>query len=115
MSFEEDLAKFSVKLERMTPQLLPTVASELYASIVDGSQVTGSPGQPVDTGTLRNSWQVRFPSPDVAEITTGVEYAPFVEDNIKGVQFRNHGPHSVALTLAGAQKIVDRVAEDLAK
>jgi hypothetical protein len=49
----------------------------------------------VDTGALRNSWQLQFESPTAALISTNVEYAPIIEDNVRGVTFKNHGPHSV--------------------
>lgn len=118
MSWESDIDRFTVKLTEAIPaRIMPAVASELYASIVDGSPLTGSPGQPVDTGNLRTSWQVEFPAADTARITTNVEYAPYVEDGINrwgAVQYHNHGPHSVKLTLAGAQQVVNKVARDAA-
>lgn len=108
--FERDLERFTAKLEGMTAELLPNVASALQASIVSGSPLTGAPGQPVDTGNLRASWNVSFPSADTAQISTNVEYAPYVEDNVRGVTFRVGGPHGVKLTLANAQAIVNEEA-----
>jgi hypothetical protein len=77
-----------------------------------GSELTGSPGQPVDTGNLRNAWIRENPSENVSIVSTNVEYAQSIEDGIGP-----HGPltlrsavggfHSVALTVAGFDRIVD--------
>lgn len=117
MSFDADLRRFEVKLERVTQAVFADVVAETARSVVDGSEITGAPGQPVDTGNLRASWQTRFVSPTLAEITTNVEYAPFVEDGVGNsgpMRFKNHGPHSVELTKAGFQRIADHVAKAVA-
>jgi hypothetical protein len=62
---------------------------------------------------LRASWNLTFESPTVALIATNLNYAPYVEDNVRNVQFRNHGPHSVKMTRAAIQKIVDFEAAEL--
>lgn len=113
MSFADDLSKFSAKVERMTQQLLPAVAAHAMESIQVGDVLTGAPGQPVDTGNLRASWQVAFPSLGVAEITTNTAYAPANEYGVRedGRPYTQKSPvggrHSVALTIAGMQRIVD--------
>lgn len=107
MSFSSDLKGFSAKLAVNSQALFVNVASHAHQSIVDGSAVTGAPGQPVDTGNLRNSWQLTFETPTAALISTNVEYAPFIEDNVRGVHFKNHGPHSVKMTKAALPRIVD--------
>lgn len=84
-------------------------------SIKVGSPLTGALGQPVDTGNLRNSWQLEFDAPrnpQRAEIGTRVQYAAAVEDAVGP-----HGPvvygksgvggsHSVKLTVAGFPNII---------
>lgn len=80
-------------------------------SIQFGSSITGSPGQPVDTGNLRNAWIRENPSENVSIVSTNVEYAQSIEDGIGP-----HGPltlrsavggfHSVALTVAGFDLIM---------
>lgn len=104
--FAGDLKRFTQKVEARSQAVFVNVCAATKASITEGSPVTGSPGQPVDTGNLKNSWQLRFESPSVAEISTNVEYAPFVEDNVRNVTFKNHGPHSVRYTIAGFPLIV---------
>jgi hypothetical protein len=61
------------------------VATHVHRSIVEGSEVTGAPGQPVDTGALRTSWQLSFPSPGRALISTNLVYAPIIESGIRPI------------------------------
>lgn len=109
MSFSDDIDRFLLKLESREAALLPAVASAVQDSIVNGSPVTGAPGQPVDTGALRASWSLDFPSATEARISTKIEYAPIIEHNLRGAKLRSQvgGFHSVALTRAGFQKLVD--------
>lgn len=107
MTFSGQLRVFTDKVTVTTQAVFVNSASRVLQSIQDGSPVTGAPGQPVDTGNLRASWQLTFESPTSALVSTNVEYAPVIEDNIKGVRFKNHGPHSVKITRAGLQQIVD--------
>ncbi len=108
MSFSDDLNRFGLKVQTNSRAVFVNVASAAKDSITDGDPRTGSPGSPVDTGNLKNSWQLTFESPSIALISTNVEYAPYVEDNIRGVTFRVGGPHGVKLT---AQNL-DRIVED---
>lgn len=107
MSFRDDLARFNKRIRVANNDVFINTASHAHESIVNGSAATGAPGQPVDTGRLRASWQLHFESPTKAVISTNVEYAEAVEDNLRNVKFKNHGPHSVKLTVAGLQRIVD--------
>lgn len=106
MSFGNDIRIFTKKVNGVTNDVFVNTVSHVHQSIVDGSAVTGAPGSPVDTGNLRDSWQIEFESPTSALVATNVEYAQAVEDNARGVTFRNHGAHSVKLTRAGFDKIV---------
>lgn len=108
MSFDQDLGRFTLKL-RARKALFVNVAGATKRSITDGSQVTAAPGQPVDTGALKASWILGFPSPTLAEITTNIVYAPVIEDNVRGARLRSKvgGFHSVKLTVAGFQRLVD--------
>lgn len=104
--FKDAIGRITAKVMTRSQAVFVNTASHAFESIVNGSPVTGAPGQPVDTGNLRASWQLAFPDKTSATITTGVEYAPYVEDNVRGVAFKNHGPHSVKLTIAGLDKII---------
>ena len=61
MSFGSDLTLFAQKVEGRQRALFVGCVNAVQESIVDGSAVTGAPGQPVDTGNLRASWQQRYP------------------------------------------------------
>jgi hypothetical protein len=113
MSFASDLNGFANLVERRTKAAFVMCATEVQRSVVEGSEITGAPGQPVDTGNLRDSWIPEFVSDTHWQTTTKVEYAPHVEDNVRGVQHRNHGPHSVKLTVAGWQRIVSQVCAEV--
>jgi len=65
---------------------------EVRRSVVEGSALTGAPGQPVDTGALRSSWIGEFQGALVYELTTKSQYAPYIEDggNARG-RFRPPG------------------------
>lgn len=106
--FVAGLQRFRVKVDARAKAVLTNVASAAKHSVTDGSPVTGSPGQPVDTGNLKNSWQLTFPGPWRAEITTACEYAKSIEFNLRGATLRSQvgGFHSVALTVGGFRRLV---------
>lgn len=116
MSFSDDVGAFAAKADARNKALFVNVASAVKGSIVDGSPVTGAPGQPVDTGTLKASWILAFDAPGVAVISTNVEYAPIIEDNIRGAQLRSQvgGFHSVKMTVAGFERLVESELAKLA-
>lgn len=120
MSFDADLARFAAKLRARERAVFVNTVSAVKSSIVDGSAVTGSPGQPVGQygpgyhpgrvgGTLKASWQVTFESPTSALISTKIAYAPVIEYNLRGAQLRSTvgGFHSVAYTVGGFTRLVD--------
>lgn len=111
MSFSDDLRRFREDLKRKHDAVFAGVVTEVHRSIVEGSEITGAPGQPVETGHLRASWNTRFLGPHTAVISTNVEYAPIIEENLRGARFRSKrgGAHSVALTVLGFQNIIDHV------
>lgn len=118
MTFSEDIRRFNLKVERLTHEVFASeagIVAETMNSIVFGSPLTGAPGQPVDTGRLRASWQAEFPDETTAIISTNVPYAPIIEENIRGAQLRSAvgGFHSVKLTILGFQRIVDNVVTRL--
>lgn len=110
----QDLKTWAAKVEANLHLIFLNTATAVRDSVVEGSPVTGAPGQPVDTGNLKSSWQLGFPEPGVAEISTHVEYAPAIEEGVGP-----HGPmtlrsqvggfHSVALTRSNFDKLVEDV------
>ena len=120
MSFRSDLRKFQQTLEVRTSDAFAGIVMETHRSIVEGSELTGAPGQPVDTGALRASWIVGFDSPDHATISTNLNYAPYIEEGLNSrgpftLRSAIGGWHSVKLTRAGFQRIVDYVVERVAR
>lgn len=112
--FQRDLKRFQANLLQRQQRRFVRVVGAVHRSIAFGSSVTGAPGQPVDTGALRASFRVAFPTPMVAEITTDLDYAPIIEDNVRGATLRSTvgGFHSVKMTAAGFDRLV--AAEDKA-
>lgn len=120
MTFSDDLDRFLADLERRRRDLFVGVATETLRSIQEGSPITGAPGQPVDTGNLKASWQLLFESETTALIQTNVIYAPGIEDGISletGQRLVQRSPvggfGSVRLTRAGFQRIVAAVAREV--
>lgn len=110
MGFRDDIRRIIDDVDAEDRAIFAEVVSLVHESIVEGSPLTGSPGQPVDTGALRNSWTPAFNSPGEASVATNLEYAQVVEDNIGDRHYKNHGPHSVKLTIAGLDRLVDEAA-----
>lgn len=118
MSFESDVAAFSAKVKQRATDIHNGVCDLAFSSIVEGSPVTGAPGQLVDTGNLKGSWQNVVEGPLARVIMTNVVYAEQMEDGTRGgralVQRSPVGGfHSVALTRVGWPRIVETVTADV--
>lgn len=103
MIFSEQIAAFAKKVEARQRQLHTRLTQLVYESIVDGSAVTGAPGQPVDTSNLKTSWQIIIEGPLTSRVVTNVVYAQDIEDGMR--HFRedwNGGEISSGLALSGA-------------
>jgi len=125
--FRDDLGRFARKMNQRAKDAHNRICDLAYESITEGSAITGAPGQPVDTGFLKGSWQNLFLGPLSRLIATNVAYAPVIEENSRaayvpsGVQRPKPPPggsttrhkstvggnHSVALTRAGWQRLVE--------
>lgn len=141
MSFESDIARFVARTEKRLKAVHANAAFKVRDSVIfgpqfEGGRITGAPGQPVDTGNLRASWQLTHPEALLALLTatgetpTGVKvgYARAIEEGIQApytttkgtrvtprkIVFGKHGggPHSVKLTRAGFQRLVDKAARE---
>lgn len=129
---EDAVRAMMAQLRGVTSEVFEDVGMEAQRSIVEGSELTGAPGQPVDTGFLKGSFQRFYDSPTKQTIATNVAYAPAIEDGTRasydprGVQrpkdltqggTNRKGPstvggsHSVAHTLNGLQRILDVVTK----
>lgn len=118
MTFTSDLNAFIEKVGENARAAFLGVVAEAERSIKDGSEITGAPGQPVQSGDLKRSWATHFPEPNAAVISTSLAYAPGIEDGINlktGAALTLRSPvggfHSVKTTEAGFQRMLDHVAE----
>lgn len=114
------------RIGRKAPVVYDSVFTRLvdlaHESIQVGSPLTGAPGQQVDEGTLRASWQKFYPTPGTALIATDRPYAQQEEDGISyahgGTPITQRsevgGPGSRALTVAGMQRLADQAVRDVA-
>ncbi len=123
MSFASDVQNFRAALSQRAIDLHARVADLAFTSIVDGSPLTGAPGQPVSSGShagrLKGSWTREDRGPLVTVISSDEVYAPYVEDGSHdGKDLVLHSPtggfHSVALTRAGWDRIVDQATREIA-
>lgn len=114
-SFAEQMAAFNTRLRRKVNVLDVETRDHIFRSIVHGSEVTTAPGQPVDTGTLRDSWQREEEAPHVERFfsTDNPAKVESIEHNFRGATLRSAtgGWHSVALTRLGFNRIVDHENE----
>lgn len=106
-----------VEVGQMFGSVFTGIVEEATRSVVDGSEITGSEGQPVQTGALKASWQTVYESPSSAIIGTNVVYAPSIEDGVsyahggRPLTLRSEvgGFFSVRKTVAGIGAIKDAV------
>jgi hypothetical protein len=119
MSFASDVAQWTAKVKARDQAVFAGFADACKTSIVDGSPVTGAPGQPEASGDLKDSWTLEYPSPTLAVISTPLIYAPLIEDGmgphgpLKGPVGGQGGYHSLKLTIAGAQRLLEQVLQGL--
>ena len=127
MGFRDDLSSFGVRMERKSKDVFVATTVEVRRSVVEGSEITNAPGQPIDTGALRASFIDDFEGSGRWRITTNQSYARHIEDNggdvgdssgdvIRGGSAPNPkgpstvgGHHSVKKTRAAWQRIVNHV------
>lgn len=121
----QDLKAWAAKVERNLHAIFLNTATATRDSIVEGSPITTSPGQPVDTGFLWSQWILEFPNKYEFTVSTNVSYAPAVEAgdrsayNPAGVERpeelkplaarREGGPHSVLRTRSNFDRLVEDV------
>jgi hypothetical protein len=121
--FLDQIRAHNAKVPALTQAVFVGSVAEAKTSIVEGSALTGAPGQvvaDVNGGNLRSSWLVEFEDENNAVISTNVPYA---ESNEDGIARPGGGPYvqrsavggrwSLALTRMGWPRIVDDVAAKL--
>ncbi len=116
MTFATDLAAWDLKIRARQKIIFFDTANALHSSIKFGSTETGSPGQPVDQGDLRNSWHAEHLAPFLFATSTPLPYANPIEQGrsfVTGKRLTLRSPtggfHSVMRTRDQFQKLVDAV------
>lgn len=106
MGFADQLKAFGDKTETNLNAVYEGVDQATFDSIVEGSPITGAPGQPIGfTGKLHDSWSMeKAVGETTISSTDGAALA--VEENWSNGVFKNHGPKSLALTVANFDLIV---------
>lgn len=112
-------ANFAVSLAGEFDNVV-TLAEDLFSDIVDaeadsiinGSAVTGSLGQPVASGDLLRSWTVKRSGRRRASIETDNDHAIFVEHAAHGYVYDagGGGAHSVKKSVAGFGQLAASVS-----
>lgn len=112
------LKDFGVKLRRLEWEVFKHVVAAAHESIVNGSTITGSPGQPADL--REGKWTLQLESEDVAILSCAEPSARSVENGIS--RYDGHpiklksavgGFHSVGQTEQHFDKLVDEVARQV--
>lgn len=126
MSLLDDIKVFNNQLDRWSSDLFEAIGRMASESIVEGSPLTGAPGQPVDTGVLKASWTRTYLDANTQLIASGGQasaYNYIIENGIADVASRSGnvtghtqvrltlrspvgGFHSVALTIASFPQLV---------
>jgi len=119
-SFADAVNRFTLTVEARNGALFTGCVEEVARSIVLGSEITGAPGQPVQTGALRASWQTVFESPTRAVIGTNMAYAEAIEDGVGPygpltLRSTVGGFHSAKMTIAAWGRIQAAVAARVAE
>lgn len=121
-SFKEQMNRISADIfEKRLPEVFDEFVLQMGVSITEGDPRTGSPGQPVGPDVpphihLVDSWQVDPTGPLAAAIWTDKVYAPGIEHGVGPygpltLRSAVGGFHSVAETVANADRILDDVVK----
>lgn len=119
MSFAGTVKGWTEQVGTTRQEIFAGSVEAVKDSIVEGSAVTGAPGQPVAVGgnaRLKNSWTSEIDG-DLGLVWTDVDYAPDVEAGTRNGRAMAHaspvgGWHSVELTKNNFDLLVRQVARD---
>lgn len=115
--FERRMAAFVEKVDRDCRAVLAGTVDRVHESVVDGSPLTGAPGQPVADGDLRDSWKKEVAGVE-GRVFSRHPAAVVIETAVRAgraitIQSPIGGSHSVALTVAGAGRLVEEAAQEV--
>lgn len=110
-SFGNELRLFADRSERVTGAVIDLATDIAEDSILDGSAITGAPGQPVQEGDLYRSWKRRRKSRWERSFTSNLPYAWGIENAIGPygpltLRSKVGGFHSLKQTVAAWPRIV---------
>lgn len=112
--FDLDMASIATELRADLYKLFDDSVNMAAESIINGSPITGAPGQPVEEDVLRKSWVKTKISPTHATVLTDNEYAEPNETGIPPIGMKTYnllspvgGRYSISKTVAGWGAIVD--------
>lgn len=90
------------QLESLAEDAFSSIVDAVEGSVLKGSPITGSKGQPVKSGKLLRSWITKRTGRRLASIETDNDYAIFVENQAHGAEYDagGGGPHSLRRTVA---------------
>lgn len=114
MSAAGEVARFRERAIARARAVFHESVFSAHRSIVQGSPLTGAPGQPVQYGALRQSWQIEILSPTASRIGSRMKYARSIEDGVSyahggiplTIRSKVGGTHSVQKTVANFDRIV---------
>lgn len=114
MTIAGDLGRFRERAIRRERAVFHESVFSAHRSIVQGSSLTGAPGQPVQSGALRQSWQISILSPTASRIGSNKKYARSIEDGVSyahggrplAIRSKVGGTHSVQRTAANFDRVV---------
>lgn len=115
MAFASDVAAFQQKVRRRAQAVRHTAVFLTHESITVGSALTGAPGQPVQYGSLRQSYQIEILSPTMTRIASAKKYARSIEDLLSyahggtpiTIRSKVGGGHSIKMTVLAWTRIVE--------
>ena len=114
MTFHADIARHQRNRDRRFRAIYVACTEEVKRSVVEGSELTGAPGQPVQFGTLKGSWIDSFVNSNLWRLVTKIIYAPVIEALPESsIKSKVGGAHSVAKTRTGWPAIVEAVGRRL--
>lgn len=115
MGFADQMNGFVAKSKKNMVAIREGTDEEMFRSIVDGSEITGAPGQPIGkSGKLHDSWTQEKSATDTVT-SSDAPYATAVEENWGNVTYENHGPFSVTHTVAAFGRVVESVVARIAQ
>lgn len=114
--FETKVNIFARKVDDEARKVLAGTVDKILVSVRDGDPVTGSPGQPVDLGDLKRSWQSTVEGNE-GHVFSDDPAARVIEAGVRAgtpLQFRSGGgAHSVKLTVNAADKLVEATVREV--